>query len=225
MRRYRPARESNTKLTLNVNNKPLFAARPGILTIALFLFLASRTPAQSYFGDALLFNYLTTSQSVTVSNFGNIIPTNEITVEFWADAYGFAGQSAFMLSPDQGNNRFNAHIDYAPSPGLTYWDFGNISGAGRVFATSPSNSVQNWTHYALVASQSGNYMRIYTNGMLQISQSGMTPFVRGNYNLQIGGPGFPFTGILDEFRVWSVARTPAQIQADLYSIPTGSESN
>jgi len=201
--------------------------RLGLLTTALLLLLAPRAPAQAIYGDALLFNYQASNQYVTVTNFGSIIPTNEITVEFWALAYGFAGQSAFMLSPDQGTNRLNAHIDYGSSPGLTYWDFGNInvSPSGRVSTTSPPNSVQNWTHYALVASQSGNYMRIYTNGVLQISQTGMTPFVRGNYNLQIAGPGFPFTGILDELRIWSVDRTPYQIQADMYSPLVGNESN
>ena len=34
------------------------------------------------FGDSLLFNGA--NQYVSIPNFGSIIPTNEITVEFWA---------------------------------------------------------------------------------------------------------------------------------------------
>jgi hypothetical protein len=206
-----------------MNTKPTF--RIFALAAICSTLFAPWTQAQPLYGDAILFNYMVNNQYVTVSNFGTIIPTNEITVEFWAVAYGFAVQSAFQLNPDQNNNRFNAHIDYGSSPGQTYWDFGNISGGGRVFTTSPPNSIENWVHYALVASQSGNYMRIYTNGVLQISQAGMTPFTRGNYNLQIAGPGFPFTGILDELRIWSAARTPYQIQADMYSPLAGNETN
>jgi hypothetical protein len=179
---------------------------------------------QSPLGNAMSFNG--TNQYVSVGNFGNIMPTTEVTVEFWADTAKFAGQSAFQLAPDDGNNRFNVHLNYGNSytSALTYWDFGNIITGGRLDASCPPNSISNWVHYAMVASQSGNYMRIYTNGVLQASQTGMTPFTRGNYSLQIGGPNFPYAGSLDEFRVWSVARSQAQIQATMNTPLTGFES-
>ncbi len=184
-------------------------------------------PTNSPFGNAMVFNG--TNQYVTVPDFGAIIPTNEITVEFWAYTTAGAVQSAFMLNPDNGNNRLNAHINYggpASNPGNTYWDFGNISGGGRLGPVSaPANSLSNWVHYAFVASQSGNYMSIYTNGILCATKSGMTPFVRGSYTLQIGGPGFPYHGAIDDFRVWNNARSQAQILADLNTPLTGSESN
>ena len=110
-------------------------------------------PGNNPFGNALFFNG---AQYVSISNFGAIIPTNEITVEFWAYTTQLAGQSAFMLSPDEGNNRFNAHINYADGPALgdTYWDFGNINTEGRLGPVpSPANSISNWVHYALVQSQ------------------------------------------------------------------------
>jgi hypothetical protein len=54
--------------------------------------------------------------------------------------------------------------------------------------------IGSWTHFALVASQSGNYMRVFINGSLYASTIAMTPFVRGNYDLQIGGnTNFPNT--------------------------------
>ena len=170
------------------------------------------------------------NQYVTVTNFGAIIPTNEITVEFWAYTTAGAVQSAFMLNPDNGNNRLNAHINYggpASNAGNnTYWDFGNIGTGGRLGPVSaPANSISNWVHYAFVASQSGNYMSIYTNGMLCAVKSGMTPFVRGNFSLQIGGPGFPYHGAIDDFRVWNTARSQGQILADLGTPLTGTESN
>ena len=184
------------------------------------------SPASSPFGNAMVFNG---SNYVSIANFGNIIPTNEITVEFWAYTTAAAGQSAFMLNPDQNTNRLNAHINYggsAPDVGVTYWDFGNISGGGRLGPVpAPASSISNWVHYAFVASHSGNYMSIYTNGALYATKSGMTLYVRGNYSLQIGGPGFPYQGRLDEFRVWNSARSQAQILADMNSPLAGNETN
>ncbi|HEY1716827.1 MAG TPA: LamG-like jellyroll fold domain-containing protein [Verrucomicrobiae bacterium] len=196
-----------------------------LFAIILPLF-ALTARAQSPMGNALAFNG--TNQYVTITNFGTIIPTNEVTVEFWAYSSMIAVQSAFMLNPDQNTNRFNAHINYnsGPTYGNTFWDFGNISGAGRLGPIpAPANSISNWVHYAFVASQSGNYMSIYTNGVLCATKSGMTPFVRGNYSLQIGGPGFSYNGRLDEFRVWNIARSQAQIQANLGTPLTGGETN
>ncbi len=201
----------------------LFKHLPCALALSL---LAVAVRAESPMGDALSFNGV--NQYVTVANFGAIIPTNEITVEFWACTTALAGQSAFMLNPDQGTNRLNAHINYnfGPADGETFWDFGDITGSGRLGPVpAPASSISNWVHYALVASQSGNYMSIYTNGVLCATKNGMTPFVRGNYSLQIGGPGYPYNGQLDEFRVWNIARSQAQIQADLGTPLTGGETN
>ena len=194
-----------------------------VLTLSLLVAATHGTASgQSPLGNALSFNG---TNYATVANFGNIIPTNEITVEFWAYTPKFIGQSAFQLSPDSNGNRLNAHLNYGSSyaDALTYWDFGNISTGGRVFAACPPNSISNWVHYALVASQGGNFMRIYTNGVLQISRSGMTPFVRGSYSLRIGGPDFAYSGSLDELRIWKTARSQALIQAAMNLPLVGNE--
>jgi hypothetical protein len=198
---------------------------PLVFALTLLL-LAPVARAQTPFGNAILFDGA--NQYVAVTNFGSIIPTNEITVEFWAYTTAAQGQSAFILDPDSGQNRLNAHINYGtlPSQGVTYWDFGSITGGGRLGPVdAPANSVGNWVHYAFVASQSGNYMSIYTNGVLMATQPGMTPFVRGTYDLDIGGGSnyFSYNGGLDDFRVWNVARTQADIQSDFDVTLTGSE--
>ena len=195
------------------------------LTLSL---LAPPARAQAPFGNAISFNG--TTQYVAVANFGNIIPTNEITVEFWANTSVTTGQSAFILNPDDSNNRFNVHINYGPPPaqGVTYWDFGSIGGNGRLGnITAPVNSISNWVHYAFVASKSGSFMSIYTNGMLMATKTTMTPFTRGAYDLHIGGSSnyFAYNGSLDEFRVWKTALSQAQIQANLGVRLTGNETN
>lgn len=201
-----------------------------VLAVLLISLAASVARAQSPFGNAITFDG--TNEYVNIPNFGNIIPTNEITVEFWANTSLAADQSAFILDPDDSGNRLNAHLNYvngtSPPQGVTYWDFGKIVGGGRISSiNAPVNSVGNWVHYAFVASRSGNFMSIYTNGVLMATQAGMTPFVRGAYDLHIGGTSnyFCYHGSIDEFRVWNVARSQAQIQANLGVPLTGAETN
>lgn len=105
------------------------------------------------------------NQSILVPGFHGAGVTDEVTVEFWARANGLAQQSAFMLDPDQGANRFQAHISYNSGGNTnTYWDFGNIGTGGRLAVANPPDTVGHWTHYALVSSASGGFLKIYVNG-------------------------------------------------------------
>ena len=157
---------------------------------------------------------------VSVPDFGAIAPTTEVTVEFWQKVSALKTQSTFSLGPETPTNRFNAHVPW--SDGIVYWDFGVWGGAGRLSYTPPANStVGVWQHWALVASQSGNYMRIFRNGVQVAQKTGMTPRTlanAANWELKLGSgesPTLGFGGELDEFRIWSVARTPTEIQSDM----------
>ena len=160
---------------------------------------------------------------VEVPNFHQVGVTSEATVEFWALTNATATQSAFMLSPDQNTNRFQAHINY--SNGNTYWDCGDIGAGGRVSVASPAGSVGNWTHYALVSSVSGGFMKIYVNGVQVATVATANTFNTASaYALRIGGSTGSFlNGKLDDFRVWNIARTQAEIQRDMGGPLTGSE--
>jgi hypothetical protein len=160
---------------------------------------------------------------VNVPNFHSLGVSTEVTVEFWAltDA---TGGSAFILSPDDGANRLQAHPAW--TDGTTYWDFGDSTGSGRLSVATPAGTVGTWTHWALVASQTGNFMKIYRDGAEIATRTGMDAFsVATSYALRIGGDtGLFFDGSLDEFRVWNVARTASQISANRGLTLTGSES-
>jgi probable HAF family extracellular repeat protein len=153
---------------------------------------------------------------VTVPNFGAVAPTTEVTVEFWQRVNAVRASSAFSLGPETPNNRFNAHVPW--SDGVVYWDFGAWLGFGRLSYTPPANStVGQWQHWAFVASQSGNYMRIFRNGVQVAQKAGMTPRTQAgaeNWDLKIGSAepvGNYAASDIDEFRVWNVARSAAEI--------------
>jgi hypothetical protein len=79
-----------------------------------------------------------------------------------------------------------------------------------------------WDH--LAGTYDGIRMVIYQNGELigsvAQSQSGRL----GDVNFVVLGAGYmPFHGVIDEVRIWNVARSQAEIQADLHRTLIGSE--
>ena len=167
-------------------------------------------------GTALRFDGV--DDHVRMGPFGPLAPLTEVTIEFWQRVHSVRKQSPFSLEPDLTANRMQVHTPW--ENGIVYWDFGNISGNGRLTYTPPESLVGQWNHFAFVASQSGNFMRIYRNGVLEAQKTGMDIREPGTFDLILGrytlsNVSYYFDGELDEFRIWNTARTEAQIQSDL----------
>ena len=196
---------------------------------ALPLVIVNKTPFAGLAGAEVV---LGGGNNVTIPGFGSAAPTSEITIEFWQYANAATGQSTLILEPDNGNNRINIHAPY--SGGIVYWDFGNISGTGRLSYIPPVNIVGSWQHFAFVSSASGAnnpvssgvpYMAIYRNGVREAYKSGASSFTHTASDLLLGGsPSFPFGGQLDEVRIWNVARPAASIAADVNASLQGNEA-
>ena len=203
--------------------KPLKRTILSLVALSAPIIFAGPAHAQTVPGTALSFDGI--DDYVQISGFLNAAPTLEVTVEFWQQANVAAAQSTFAESVFVNGSIFNAHVPY--SDGNVYWDFGDIFNGGRLSYQPPESIVGTWQHFALVASQSGNYMRIYRNGVLEASKTGMTPLVQANLDLDLSGfpAGVPFGGLLDEFRIWNVARTPEEIRANMSRLLSGLEPN
>lgn len=172
-------------------------------------------------GTALQFDGAT--GNVSIPGFGLAAPTTDITIEFWQKVDAAKQQSTFIMGPDDITNRINAHVPW--SDGAVYWDFGNINTGGRLSFTPPDPIVGSWQHFAFVASQqSGGYMAIYRNGVLEAQKPVAGSFTHVNSPLLIGGSGgFQFGGQIDEFRVWNFARDGNAIQHDMHHRLIGNE--
>lgn len=164
-----------------------------------------------------------TNSFVSIPGLTSVLPTDEVTVEFWSKADAQREQPAFGLSPDDLGNRFSAEIPSADN--RVYWDFGDIKGKGRLIYTPKDSIVGTWQHWAFVASKADNSMSIYRNGILEATKVGMASYVRkGTPTFEIGRlQSFVFGGQIDEFRIWNVARTGAQIQSDMSGSLVGDE--
>jgi hypothetical protein len=160
--------------------------------------------------------------AAAVPGFGAIAPTTEITIELWQKVDSVKAQMTLALMPDVPANRFAVSVPW--SDGNVYWDFGDIGGAGRLGYLPPEPIVGEWNHFAFTASQAGNSMRIYRNGILEAAKAGMDPRAVAGTFLRIGGLATaPFGGIVDEVRIWTIARSQAAIQATMNTTLAGDE--
>jgi chitodextrinase len=104
-----------------------------------------------------------------------------------------------------------------PAAGVTLSQSGNSNTYGP--SVLPADT---WSH--LAQTYDGTTVRLYVNGVQVASDIRPGSLVTSAYPLEIGGDsifGQYFEGLIDEVRVYNVARTPAQIQSDM-NTPVGS---
>ena len=170
---------------------------------------ATWTGAGQY-GSALVFNG--TSALVTISNSASLQLTTAMTLEAWVNPS--VVNSAWRDLIYKGNDNYylegTSTASGVPAGGGT---FGGANANAYGTAALPVNA---WTHLALT--YDGATLRLYTNGV-QVSSLAQTGNIATSTNpLQIGGDSFYgqfFQGTIDEVRVYNVALTAAQIQADM----------
>jgi uncharacterized protein YjdB len=187
-----------------------------IMALSMFLSLGSSSLfAQT--GGALKFDGV--GDKVNIAN-TSALDFSTGTVEAWVKPGASSNNQGFvMMRPSVGSTRWSAHINQSGSSigifdGSTY----NPVSVGTITANT-------WYHVALVFN-SGN-TAVYVNGVLKGStgngiNAGVTgnPFTLGNNDA--GYANEDFLGEMDEVRIWSTARTTAQILANKDAIITSS---
>jgi hypothetical protein len=114
-------------------------------------------------------------------------------------------------------------------------DFGGVPGTIDPFTNAIfdndnqpsglSTSSDQWAHFAMT--WDGTTVRAFVNGVERASKTSTAAqktLMTGSTPLTIGGyaPAF-FNGYIDEFRVWNVARTAADISRTMHTTLTGAE--
>jgi|GEM_PF-511459 len=173
----------------------------------------SFSTGQSCANSALVFKGKAES---AVLDTGFVWAGGPVTVEFWTymKSTDLGSSSIFGVGySDNTSNRFQAHAPW--SDGTLYWDYGNTREKGRITADFKPY-LDRWTHVALVSNGS-NFKAIYLNGAL--AASGTSADNPGKLDsLRIGSAArgvYPSKATLDEFRIWSRARTQSEIQHDM----------
>ncbi|MFD0778576.1 InlB B-repeat-containing protein [Flavobacterium myungsuense] len=109
----------------------------------------------------------------------------------------------------------------------------HVSTGNDITATTAALVPNRWTHVALVYNGSSRTMAVYINGTFVETFNYVSNLaIPANSQLQLGtyasvadGVNFSCHMVLDEVRIWNVARTQSQIQAAMNTELVGTETN
>ncbi|MCI5080732.1 MAG: T9SS type A sorting domain-containing protein [Saprospiraceae bacterium] len=143
--------------------------------------------------------------------------SNEVTVALWT--YGLPENlptnTTLMEALGATNERqLNIHLPW--SNGQIYWDCGNDgTGYDRINkAANPQDFEGKWNHWAFTKNSVSGEMKIYLNGTLWHSGSGLTrPIDIQNWVVgeSVNGNN-PYFGKIDDLRIWNRELSASEIQ-------------
>lgn len=165
-----------------------------------------------------------TNSSFVASTSTSLVINGDITLEAWVNPTTITASTMEVVSKPNGTNPASYMLRLENGKASFFRGTGAAS-LGNVLATN-AVTANAWHHIAVVMSGTGvtHYLDGATNGTGTINgtpaDSGTSPGI----GRRITDGSVPFSGLIDEIRVWNVARTSTQI-ANNYNIQlTGSES-
>jgi len=187
-------------------NPTVWTVVPGTPAIAnnQYVLSVSKTASGQFFrlapclaGAALSFDGAAAYVSVGASPL-----TTPWTAEFWVNRQDAPNYSASLLG-DASTALKLEQFNFSRKVGFTQFGVAD-------YTFNYSAPVGAWVHLAFV---SDTTTRLYVNGVLQDTIAATIPLPLGQIGYDSSGYAEYVKGILDEVRVWNVARTQAQIQA------------
>jgi len=140
---------------------------------------------------------------------------DDVTIAFWSKGTGNTGVNTSVLEGyDTLNNRvLNIHMPW--SNNRIYWDAGEGSGYNRIDQDMTGAGIDNeWHHWAFVKSTTTGEMKIFRDGALWHSGTGLNSPVGDLHRLVLGSNrtlANNWKGKIDEFQLFDVAVSDATI--------------
>ncbi|MEE9167479.1 MAG: LamG-like jellyroll fold domain-containing protein, partial [Candidatus Neomarinimicrobiota bacterium] len=146
------------------------------------------------------------------------------TIEAWVKPSDVTSVNIIVRTDVNGPTASWSHqLSINPEGRFQHYTF---DGSGRSVAGSTSISSGSWYHVAAMATNNGD-MRLYVNGVEEGTSMSVSTLWTGGDRYYFGsnstGSDY-FSGTIDEVRIWNVARTKAEIQADMNRALKGNET-
>jgi len=162
-----------------------------------------------------------------VLNVGNFDFTTTFTIEAWVKAASVASDGTWkaLLSGriDDQPSAGGGWMMYMPNADHSLWGMSVCStpgGCASVLVPASSLTVNEWHHVA--ATYDGVNIQIFHDGNLANTKAQSGDVSEVNY-LFIGAFLGTFNGLIDEVRIWNVARTPEAILSTVFDTLQGDE--
>jgi len=167
----------------------------------------------AHFNDA---NYI----SIPAGAFASV--DSEITIAFWFKGDSFLQDRTAFEAYDQYDHRvLNAHLPW--SDGNIYWDAGTslVGTYDRIYhAANVADYENNWHYWTFTKNCSTGSMKIYKDGELWFSGTGLTRLMNNIKTFWIGSALWNIdvsaNGNIDEFAIWNKELDQATIQEYMY---------
>ncbi|MEP0861781.1 MAG: LamG domain-containing protein, partial [Ignavibacterium sp.] len=167
-----------------------------------------------------------TGKYITLPNLSALQTNNEMSISMWAKTTLNTSNCLFILNPDNYNDRCVgcAGYDNAGSS-MVIFDYGAIPSGRSVYTGIPVD-LSGWHHYVFIVSQSGNFKRIYRDGVKYVDDPYTLTCNNKNLPLQIGG-GYDqgggnifFRGDIDDICIYNRALNDSEVVALYNNINT-----
>ncbi|TAN72142.1 MAG: tandem-95 repeat protein, partial [Magnetospirillum sp.] len=145
--------------------------------------------------------------------------TANVTLEVWAkvDEIPLSTSRTIFGNGTQSSSGYCIQVDSTGHIGLSVW------GVQDIFSTTVVNPGE-WHHYAAVLG-SGNAWTLYMDGQPILSTTAAAANVPNGATTVGNTGGVGFTGEVAEARIWTVARTQADIIAGMNTVAVGNEAD
>lgn len=189
---------------------------------------ASYSTTGTYVNSAL--NFDGTDDHVNAGNSLGNFGTSDFTAEAWIKTTGTPGDQP-IISKRTNCGCENFWNILVRSNGTIHVELYEDSGCGNgaVFTSSATVNDGNWHHVALT--RAGNTYTIYVDGVSSYSATHNITNLNNTHDFKIGMYGCSplpfadyFNGDIDEVRLWTVARTAAEITGSMNQELSGSET-
>lgn len=190
------------------------------LYFGILIILLSLNVKAQIFGNALQFDGA--NDYVDMGNPTTFDVGSAVTYEAWikpdTSQSGFIFRKVVAFAEDKqlmfsGNN--------------VYFYLYDVFG-GTHLTSSPSIPIHQYTHVAATYDASAGIASLYINGVFDTSKSVGSGVSNSTGSLYYGfdpvGGGPPLKGIIDEVRIWNIARTESEIQSTMNQTLNGNEA-